>query len=248
MQITSVLNVDARSIAIRQFRQPLNCCATNGRLLKDVKQLLIQKIARNAPKAKELSQFLDKLAIPFYRIDTVNWAAFPYRPEASFRIAHTGEAILLHYRINESDIKAVCSQDNGKVWEDSCVEFFVSFDNKQYYNIECNCIGKILIGKGSGKQGRIPLPEALLTQVDRWSSLGDSPVENRSGDWEVSLVIPKEVFYPEIINTFDAVKAKGNFYKCGDCLQTPHFLSWNPIKNETPNFHLPEFFGEFLFD
>jgi enamine deaminase RidA (YjgF/YER057c/UK114 family) len=23
-----------------------------------------------------------------------------------------------------------------------------------------------------------------------------------------------------------------------------HFLSWNPIKTETPNFHVPEFFGE----
>ena len=213
-----------------------------------MKQLLIQKIAWNVPKAKELSLYLDKRTVPFHRIDTVNWETYPYCPEVSFRIAHTGEVILLNYRINESDIKAVCSHDNGRVWEDSCVEFFVSFNEESYYNIECNCIGKLLIGKGSGREGRIRLPEALLTRIDRWASLGDLPIENRSGDWEVSLVIPTEIFYPEIIKTFNNIKARGNFYKCGDCLQTPHFLSWNPIQTETPDFHRPEFFGELLFE
>jgi hypothetical protein len=107
----------------------------------------------------------------------------------------------------------------------------------------------LLIGKGSGRgENRIRLPEDLLKRVGRWSSLGDLPLENCSGDWELSLVIPKEIFYPEITKTFDNVKAKGNFYKCGDCLQTPHFLSWNPIQSETPNFHLPAFFGDLLFE
>ena len=213
-----------------------------------MKHLLIQRINWNNPKAADLSSYLDKSAVSFHRIDTVNWVNYSYCPEAAFRIAHTREAILINYRINESDIKAVCDRDNGNVWEDSCVEFFISFNEDLYYNIECNCIGKILIGKGSGKQERIRLQDDLLKKVDRWSSLGDSPVKNRSGDWEISLVIPKEIFYPDITNTFDRIKAKGNFYKCGDCLQTPHFLSWNPIQNETPNFHLPRFFGELLFE
>jgi len=213
-----------------------------------VKGLVIQKFSGGNLKAEELSYLFDRMATPFHRIDTVNWETYPYCPEASFRIAHNGKAILLNYRINESDIKAVCNQDNGKVWEDSCVEFFISFLGDSYYNIECNCIGKILIAKGINKEERILLPEASLKQVDRWSSLGDSPLENRSGDWEISLIIPKEIFYPEITKTFDYVKAKGNFYKCGDCLQTPHFLSWNPILSEMPNFHLPEFFGELRFE
>jgi len=187
--------------------------------------------------------------MPSHRIDTVNWETYPYCPKVAFRIAHNNEAILLNYQVNESDIKAICDQDNGRIWEDSCVEFFVSFGEHLYYNIECNCIGKILIGESidNGKD-RMRLPENLLEKVDRWSSLGNSPVENLSGDWEVSLVIPIEIFYPHITGTFGNVKAKGNFYKCGDLLQTPHFLSWNPIQNEKPNFHLPEFFGELLFE
>ena len=213
-----------------------------------MKQLLIQKIEGSVPKAGELSLRLDKANLPFHRIATVNWKNYPYCPDASFRIAHNGEAVFLNYRINESDIKAVCNRDNGRIWEDSCVEFFISFNDESYYNIECNCIGRLLIGKGADREKRIRLPETLLKGVDRWASIGDSPVENRSGDWEVSLIIPKEIFHPEVTKKFDNLTARGNFYKCGDCLQTPHYLSWNPIQSETPNFHRPDFFGQLLFE
>ena len=213
-----------------------------------MKQLFVQKIDLNIRNVEEVSLLFDNAKIHSHQIDTVNWETFPYCPEVSFRIAHNGEAIFLNFRVNESDIKAVCDQDNGRIWEDSCVEFFVSFDNETYYNIECNCIGKILIGKGKGRENRIRLPEAILKSVDRWSSLGYSPVENLSGNWNVSLIIPKKIFYPEIANTFNKTEARGNFYKCGDLLQNPHYLSWNQILNETPNFHLPEFFGQLLFE
>ena len=39
---------------------------------------------------------------------------------------------------------------------------------------------------------------------------------------------------------------KGNFYKCGDETKTPHYGSWNPIENPTPDFHRPEGFGELV--
>jgi len=41
---------------------------------------------------------------------------------------------------------------------------------------------------------------------------------------------------------------RANFYKCGDKLQTPHFLSWAPIDLPKPKFHCPEFFGELVFE
>jgi hypothetical protein len=41
---------------------------------------------------------------------------------------------------------------------------------------------------------------------------------------------------------------KANFYKCGDELQTPHFLSWNPIEIDQPDFHRPDFFGTLEFE
>ena len=36
---------------------------------------------------------------------------------------------------------------------------------------------------------------------------------------------------------------KANFYKCGDKLSVPHYLSWNPVTTEKPDFHRPEYFG-----
>lgn len=46
----------------------------------------------------------------------------------------------------------------------------------------------------------------------------------------------------------DGKTMKGNFYKCGDKLQTPHFLSWSPIGLERPMFHCPAFFGTLSFE
>jgi hypothetical protein len=211
--------------------------------------LLIQKVKNTTWKAPELSALFDKERIPVHLISHVSWPEYPYKPDVKFQIAHNGKNIYLHFSIEESDIKAVCSEDNGNVWEDSCVEFFISFGNDDfYYNIESNCIGKMVVASGAGKHNRTPAPSTIINCIDRWSSLGNLPIENRSGKWELSLVIPADVFFLNKINTFDGLQAKGNFYKCGDNLKTPHFLSWNPIKNEEPNFHLPPFFGRLLFN
>ena len=208
-------------------------------------RLSVKKLNDANVKASELSLVFDKEQIPFHSIECVNWADYPYKPDVKFRIAHNGTHILLNYQVEESDIKAVCTEDDGKVWEDACVEFFVSFPDYVFYtNIECNCIGKVLASTKIDKQHPLPAPFHLAGSIDRWSSLGSRPVENLSGKWEVSLIIPLKVFLLDTIHTFDGVRAKANFYKCGDRLKVPHFLSWNPIESERPDFHLPAFFGE----
>jgi hypothetical protein len=211
-------------------------------------RLLIRKLNNTPLKASELSAFLDKEEITCHSISYANWSEYPYKPDVRFRIAHNGTNIFLNYKIEESDIKAVCNYDNGKVWEDSCLEFFISFTDGFYYNIECNCIGKMAVATGSDRHNRIPVPPSIIKHIARWSSLGSLPFENKSGKWELSLIIPIDVFYLNELSAFDALQGKGNFYKCGDNLQTPHFLSWHPIESATPNFHLPVFFGELLFE
>ena len=66
--------------------------------------------------------------------------------------------------------------------------------------------------------------------------------------WEVALIIPYAAFFKHQIQSLDGKEVKANFYKCGDELQTPHFLSWNPIKIEKPDFHRPDFFGTLEFE
>lgn len=171
----------------------------------------------------------------------------------SFRIAHTKDAVLLHFKVKEASVRAKYGEDNGAVWTDSCVEFFsIPAGDGVYYNIECNCIGTILIGAGATRNGREHAPEEITSLVQRWASLGKEPFEERIGDgditWEVALIIPYAVFFKHQIHSLDGREIKANFYKCGDDLQTPHFLSWNPIVIEQPDFHRPDFFGMLEFE
>ena len=169
----------------------------------------------------------------------------------SFRIAHTGREILLHYKVKEASVRAVASGDNGRVWEDACVEFFVSPEgDDRYYNFECNCVGRLLIQGGAVNERRPTASQEVLGMVKRWSSLGGEPFEERLGEcrWELAMVIPVSVFFQHSVGSLDGKTMKGNFYKCGDKLQTPHFLSWSPIGLERPMFHCPAFFGTLSFE
>ena len=181
----------------------------------------------------------------------MNWAVFPYAPDVAFRIAHTEDAILLHFKVREASVRAVAGHDNGPVWEDACVEFFsVPAGDGVYYNMECNCAGTLLIGAGAGRGNRQHAPQEVLDKVQRWASLGREAFDERVGEcaWEVALVIPYSAFFLHDITSLDGKTLRANFYKCGDKLQTPHFLSWNPIGLEKPNFHCPEFFGTLHFE
>ena len=121
--------------------------------------------------------------IEFQPLDVVNWKDYPYKPEVSFRIAHTGREILLHYKVKEASVRAVASGDNGRVWEDACVEFFVSPEgDDRYYNFECNCVGRLLIQGGAVNERRPTASQEVLGMVKRWSSLGGEPFEERLGD------------------------------------------------------------------
>ena len=138
-----------------------------------MKTLSVKKVNDSAiTSAEQIPTIFDIEQIPFNQIDCINWKDYPYHPDVKFRIAHTGNAILLHYCITEQSVRATAPEDNGRVWEDSCAEFFVQpgTDN-QYYNFECNCAGTLLIEYGKpGNREHAPLE--TVGQVMRWASLG----------------------------------------------------------------------------
>ena len=216
-----------------------------------MKNLVIKKIETGAVEASAVPALFDAQGIEWNAIACVNWAEFPYQPEVKFRAAHTGDAILLHYQVTEASVRAVALADDGRVWEDACVEFFLSPEgNDFYYNFECNCATKLLLHGGPAGGERPTASEEVLKSVKRWSSLGTEPFEERVGEctWEVALVIPASAIFRHEIETFNGKTMRANFYKCGDKLQTPHYLSWGPIELPKPKFHCPEFFGELMFE
>ena len=150
----------------------------------EMKELKVKKIEINSVKAEALSALLDKEEIQYYPLNTVNWAElYSYCPDVFFRIAYTDNAILLNYKVKEASVRARYGEYNGRVWTDSCVEFFsVPGEDDVYYNLECNCIGTLLLGAGSGRGARERATACVLDKVDRWSSLGNQTFEERVGD------------------------------------------------------------------
>lgn len=211
----------------------------------------VKKIIGKVQNVQQIPALFDDENIIYQPIRMVNWEAYPYQPNVSFRIAHTDDAILLHYKVTESSVRAKYGEDNGSVWTDSCVEFFsIPARDGIYYNLECNCIGTILLAAGPERNHREAAPLEITRQVKRWSSLGRDTFEEKTGEWtwEVALLIPYHVFFKHTIKNLDGMNINANFYKCGDELQKPHFLSWNPIEIENPDFHRPDFFGTLEFE
>ena len=215
-------------------------------------ELTIKRIAGVVGDAQQVPQVLNDNGVEWNTVGCCNWPEeFPYVPKAEFRVAYNDEAFLVHYRATEDSVRAKYGEDDGDVWTDSCMEMFLSPcpEDGSYYNLECSCIGTVLLGHGDGHGNKTRAAAPLTAGIKRWSSLGRSPFAERKADgpWEVALIVPFTSYWLHTFRPEEGMKIRGNFYKCGDELQQPHFLSWTPITWEKPNFHLPAFFGDLTF-
>lgn len=183
-------------------------------------------------------------------IDCINWKEYPYKPEVQFKITNDEHLIYLQFNVREKYIRAVETIINGDVYKDSCVEFFVSpkTDGK-YYNFEFSCIGVPHVAYGPDRYQRVKLPIEIIEQIKVKSSLGTEPFEEKKGDftWKLNVEIPITCFIHDNLKSFEGLRARANFYKCGDATSEPHYLSWSPIGTEKPDFHQYPFFGNLLF-
>ncbi|MDO4756730.1 MAG: carbohydrate-binding family 9-like protein, partial [Parabacteroides sp.] len=114
-------------------------------------------------------------------------------------------------------------------------------------NFEFNCIGTCDAAYRQSRDVKESLTPEQYATIRRYSTLGDQPFTEKTGifAWDLVVAIPFEIMGLDPQNLPEMIK--GNFYKCADDTQTPHFVSWSPIGLPTPNFHCPEFFGEISF-
>ncbi|QZE14785.1 hypothetical protein K4L44_02685 [Halosquirtibacter laminarini] len=206
------------------------------------KALNIEKIA--APKNMiEAASALEKLTL--HKVDTVNWTDYPVQPDVTFHIAHDDTAFYLHFQVKKEKVSALTTETNGEVYEDSCCEFFFAPDDQGYYNLEMNAIGTFLFGYGAGRD-RVRIDAEKLSGIKVFSSLGTTPVEHTENVTEYTLTakLPFDAFVNHPNFQLNKEQYKGNFFKCGDKTPEMHFVTWNPIKTEQPDYHRPEFFGD----
>jgi len=189
---------------------------------------------------EQVAEYLDESGTRF-SVETLNWPKlYGYRPLTTVSAAHDKTDLYLLYQVHGNCLRAVNTQDNQNVHEDSCVEFFVKTpESDDYFNFEFNCSGVCKAAKHY--QYLIP---AEMAEIERWSSIGKRAFNELNGlfSWELCVRIPFRLMEVDPDNI--PLKLMGNFYKCADATNQPHFVTWNPIKTERPDFHRPEFFGE----
>ena len=210
--------------------------------------------------AAEIGAAMDEAGVEYNWIDVAQWPERNngYKPEVRFRIAYSQQMLFIEYYVKEANIKARYSEDkDSKPFKDSCCEFFFSPEcNNNYYNMELNCIGKgtFAFRRGGRKGPKIAYGEEIMKRIFRYSTLGEAPIETsvkENGElfeWKLTVAIPLECFTETPMETLQGKTMRANFYKCGDDMPKPHFLTWNRIELDKPDFHTPDFFGALTFE
>ena len=141
-----------------------------------------------------------------------------------------------------------CTKRDDPVYTDSCLEVFLMpvEGDERYINFEVNKNGVYLSEIGTCRHDRVFIKS--LTDLE--------PIiktvvitENGKTAWGYEITIPENlisVLYGIDYHVGEAT-VKGNFYKCAELSDNPHFGTFFPVKTEKPDFHRPEFFGNIEF-
>ena len=185
----------------------------------------------------------DWASVPKATIDQYAWSE-AYMPTSYAQLVKIeGYGFGLRMVCREQNPRAVYTEYNQPIYTDSCLEFFASWDQEQqkYLNMEMNANGALLscVGKDRYERkptldvgGELPLVQGFV-ETDEWGIVARIPFSVIKGVYGLDA----DTFAPGY--TF-----MGNFYKCGDATEIPHYGSWSRVGTENPDFHRPEYFGK----
>lgn len=209
---------------------------------------VIPFIALSSPES--IDQVFETL--PQERIAVCNWPdRASYVPDVKFAMFHDGDNLYIRYYVNEQGTKAEILTPGGPVYKDSCLECFISPETGDglYYNFEVNCIGVVDYSCRRNRTDTTRANDEQRAFVKTISSLGtEGFAEKKCDPYTLTVIINRKAFYKQNIETLRGQEFKMNVYKCGDDLKVPHYVSWQPIKIEKPNFHRPDFFVPVKFE
>lgn len=185
---------------------------------------------------------------PIAAIDSFMWDVSGCKPEsyaAMFAVEGKGiHALLWSF---EENIRCECTKRDDPVYTDSCLELFlmpVSGDNR-YINFEVNPKGVYLSQIGTCRNDRVFIKE--LTDLEPAVYPMEIEEDGRKA-WGCEIILSEE-FISALYQTDFKIREttiKGNFYKCADLSEFPHYGAHFPVKTENPDFHRPEFFGKII--
>lgn len=198
-------------------------------------------------------------------VDQVLWAssgaAHPDRSPSTYaELSWTPQALTCRLITHERNPRTTYFAPNDPVHKDSCLEWFLApwpglpgtHDSRVsdahghwYLNLEANSAGTLHAAFGT-HQHRTPLDDELRALIITVAEVADD-------HWSITWTVPVELVNrlaaeyglpPVVLQAQDQLGT--NLYKCGDDTEVPHYLAWNPIMADAPQFHRPDQFGRLV--
>lgn len=182
-----------------------------------------------------------------------------HRPVTVVRLLHDCENIYVRFDVQDKYVRSVQTEFQSSVCKDSCVEFFCQPAGcSDYLNFEFNCGGTFLVyhiidptrtAHGMKAYEVLTPEDGELVEIYHSMPKTVDPELAEETQWSLIARLPLSLFDKYCKLPVDSVSGsnwRANFYKCGDATSHPHWGSWQPVP--IVNFHLPECFGEIVFE
>jgi len=178
-----------------------------------------------------------------------------HQPKTQAKLAYDDSFIYVIFRVEDNYVRAVAQKHQGKIWEDSCAEFFFAPGKDisgGYFNVETNCGGTMLFHyQIKPWENIVEISKTDMKTIEIFHSEPKivDPEKQEPTTWVIEYRIPLDILekHRKVDRPGPGAIWKANFYKCADKTSHPHWLAWSGIEHESPSFHLPEFFGTLQF-
>ena len=134
--------------------------------------------------------------LPRADIDVFPWGSSG-APESYAVLAYDAEGIHVFMRSDETTIRAEQTEQNGPIYTDSCLEFYLMPDSQdgRYFNFECNPRGVIFLSVGKERAGRT----LIVDEGPAYFKMKGAAVSSRvRGKVLVGFVLPSFRVYQEV--------------------------------------------------
>ena len=172
-----------------------------------------------------------------FEINTYKWTDNGYAPKAWGELSLKDGLLAVKMTCMEKEPLATVSYGpDAPVYKDSCMEFFFEVNScGKYINLEMNSVGGYPCAIRKDRNDR--------TYITPFAEGGEPKAAVNDESWSVEAVLSVQ----KILSYFgenELLTLRGNFYKCGDETEYPHFGMYNEVLSDTPNFHMIQFFAD----
>lgn len=178
-----------------------------------------------------------------------------HRPRTQAKMTYDDEAVYVIFPVEDRYVRARATEHQKGVSQDSCVEFFFSPGpevSAGYFYLEMNCGGTMLFRFNGPNNAVVELKQEDYGTMKIAHSLPKTvdPEIQDALTWTLEYRLPLALLRKvcPVVSPGPGVAWRANFYKCADDSSHPHWLTWSPVENPDPYFHLPKFFGVLNFN